>query len=152
MIQDEALTKDFLLSEFLHSETATRRGIDNTPPAPVLKNIEEYLAPGMQRIRDLLKAPVLISSGYRSEALNAAIGGSRSSLHMAGLAADFTAPRYGTPKAVATLLAMHADKLGLDQVIWEGSWIHASFGPKPRYSALTAHFSDKGVRYTPGIA
>lgn len=148
-MEDIELTKDFNLSEFLHSEVAVRRGIDNTPPAPILQNIREHLAPGMQRIRDLLRTSVLISSGFRCEALNAAIGGSRTSLHMTGLAADFTAPRFGTPRAVMTMLVAHMDALSIDQIILEGDrWIHASFAPAPRKSALVATFGQGAPKYS----
>lgn len=92
---DELLQGHFRLSEFLRSEAAVRRGLDNTPRALELANIRNVLAPGMQRVRDCLAVPVFISSGYRSPEVNAAIGGSSASQHMQGLAADFVAPAFG---------------------------------------------------------
>lgn len=150
-MSDRSLTRDFMLSEFLASETALRRGIDNAPNDAALRNIEQHLAPGMQRIRDLLGFPIIIASGFRSPALNAAIGGSTKSQHMQGLAADFTCPRWGSPNAICKRLVDSADRIDFDQIIAEGGWVHVSFAPKPRRSILTAHFEGGRVRYTEGL-
>lgn len=157
---DPKLTRNFRLSEFLRSDAAVRLEIDNTPDEQSLRNIREQLAPGMQRIRDLLnfdqgrkeEVNVLISSGYRSRALNAAIGGSSKSQHVLGLAADFTAPRFGTPREICRLLVGYQDVIRFDQLIFEGNWVHVSFADAPRASVLTAHFQGGRVRYTEGIA
>jgi hypothetical protein len=152
-IQDR-IARDFTFGEFLRSETAVRRGLDNTPSAEALANILHVLAPGMQRIRDQLEAPVQITSAYRSPAVNAAVAGSRNSQHMLGLAADFVAPGFGSPRAVAKHLQALMPELRIDQLIFEGTWVHVSFSAKePRSQALTAHFmAGGGVTYTPGIA
>jgi hypothetical protein len=159
---DQRLTANFQLSEFLRSETATRRGIDNSPDDQSLRNIREHLAPGMQRIRDLLNEThraqggasdiyITVSSGYRGLALNSAIGGSTKSQHMLGLAADFTAPRFGTPLEICRLLHQYKERIRFDQLIHEGSWTHVSFTGAPRLSILTAHFENGRVRYTEGL-
>jgi hypothetical protein len=81
-------------------------------------------------------APVLISSGYRSPAVNAAVGGSRNSQHMTGQAADFTAPRFGSPAEVVAALVDSG--VEYDQLILEfGRWVHISFADQPRHQALT---------------
>ena len=152
-IVDRQLTPSFRLAEFLRSETAVRRGLDNTPPAPALANICNILAPGMQRVRDLLETPVHITSGYRSPDVNRAVGGSTASQHTLGLAADFVAPNFGSPRAISRYLADQAAILRFDQLIFEGTWVHLSFTPgQPRSQVLTAHFAQGGVTYSPGIA
>lgn len=152
-MQDQ-VTADFTFGEFLRSEAAVRHGLDNTPSATHLANILGVLVPGMQRIRDELGVPVQITSGYRAPAVNRAVGGSASSQHQLGLAADFVAPRFGSPRAIARHLQPRMEELRIDQLIFEGTWVHVSFDPaKPRHEALTAHFqAGGGVTYARGIA
>jgi hypothetical protein len=150
---DERLQQSFRLSEFLRSETAVRRGLDNTPLPTEMANIRNILAPGMQRVRNCLGAPVLVLSGYRSPEVNAAVGGSKASQHMKGLACDFVAPDFGLPKTIAKYLLQRGPELRWDQLIWEGGWVHISFvGGTPRGVVLTAHFAGGRVSYTPGLA
>lgn len=146
---DERLTKNFNLSEFVVSQTAIRKGIKNEPNASDLANIRNHLAPGLQKVRDLLGFPMVISSAFRSPMVNAAVGGSRTSQHMVGLAADFTAPQFGTPLEICRAIVKAG--IDFDQLIFEGTWVHISFNAKPRRSVLTAHFDHGGVRYTPGL-
>ncbi len=149
---DERLTANFWLSEFLASDTAVRLGIDNAPGALHEANIRNVLAPGMQAVRDLLGVPVLISSGYRSPALNAAVRGSQSSQHCSGHAADFRAPSFGSPRKVCEAIVAAMERVKFDQLIHEGSWVHISFSPRRRNEVLTAHFRPGGVSYTRGLA
>ncbi len=148
-MNDERLTKNFNLSEFVVSQTAARKGLKNEPGAADLANIRNFLAPGLQKVRDLLGSPIVITSAYRSPIVNAAIGGSRTSQHMVGLAADFTSPQFGTPLDICRAIVKSG--IDFDQLIFEGSWTHISFNAKPRKSVLTAHFEHGGVRYTPGL-
>lgn len=151
-MSDELLAPGFHLSEFLRSGMAARRGIDNTPKALHLANLRNLLAPGMQRVRDVLGAPVMISSGYRSQALNAAVGGSNHSQHSLGLAADFTAPGFGNPLAVCRMLLEHRNVVRFDQLIYEfGQWVHVSFSPQPRGEVLRAQHTQVGTVYSPGL-
>lgn len=139
---DERLTPNFWLSELLHSETATRLKLDNYPNAVALGNLRSFVGPGLQRVRDLLGCPVIISSGYRGPALNRHIGGSTSSQHMDGLAVDFTVPAYGTPRRVVERLVEHANLIRYDQLILEfGRWVHCSWSSKPRAMVLTIDHS-----------
>lgn len=146
---DERLGTYFWLSEFLHSDWATRHAIDNTPGPAELANIRNLLGPGMGRVRDLLGCPIFISSGYRAPFVNAGIGGARNSQHTQGLAADFTCPSFGTPRAVCHRIL--ASAIDFDQLIFEGQWTHISFSPSPRLQVLTAHFSATGTTYTKGL-
>lgn len=144
---------NFTWAELLHSQTATRQRLDNNPSSEARRNIEQFLAPGLQRVRELLKRPVVVSSGYRSPAVNRAVGGAANSQHMQGLAADIVAPAFGTPLEVAREIAANGDVIRFDQLIMEGGqWVHISFSPKPRGEVLTAHFEAGGTRYTRGLA
>lgn len=151
-MSEERVTPSFYLSEFFKSESAARKGIDNTPKAMHLANIRNLLAPGMQRIRELLGHPVIISSGYRSQELNAEVGGSNNSQHRLGLAADFTCPGFGTPYEVARKILDHRHEIVFDQMIQEfGQWVHVSFSQNPRNEVLTAKRTSIGTVYSPGL-
>jgi hypothetical protein len=141
------LSEHFTLDEMILSQTAARKGIDNTPSAEIVANLK-VMAATLEEIRALLGAPILISSGYRSPALNKAVGGSKKSAHMLGLAADFTAPGFGTVLQVAKKIA--ASDIAFDQVIYEfGSWVHVGLRVEaPRREKLSIF---TGTGYLPGI-
>lgn len=147
------LSDHFTLSELTSSEYALRHGINNMPTdADVLENLHT-LANGLERVRLLLGKPLIISSGYRAPKVNAGIGGSPTSAHCKGLAADFVAAGI-SPRAAALEIAEHAETLGIDQVIYEGTWVHVAWpdvDSSPRHMALTAIFG-KPTRYVTGIA
>ena len=136
MILDDPVTADFHLSEFVVSDTAARLGIDNTPPAFVLATLRNVLIPAMQAVRDLLKTPVIIKSGYRCPELNAAVRGASSSDHLTGHAANFVSPAFGQPSAVCAFLVDRMPDVHFDQLIMEGGWVHISFGPRLRLSLI----------------
>lgn len=136
------LTQHFTLDEFVMSQTAVRRGINNAPTdliIPVLKRTAETL----EVVRQLLGKPIVISSGYRCAELNAAVGGSKKSMHMTGQAVDFTCPSFGTPyRIVDALMQSH---LVYDQLIYEfGAWVHLGVSDTPRKQVLT--IDSKGTR------
>ncbi len=133
------LTDHFSLEELIASETAARTGIDNTPPADLMPNLLT-LAQGLERVRSALGGRAIhINSGYRSAALNAAVGGANKSRHMHGLAADILCPQFGSPLEVCR--AIVAARIETDQIIHEyGKWCHVSFaapGKTPRGELLT---------------
>jgi len=147
---------NFELVEFTRSKKAGELGLDNTPTPQAQRNIETLLAPGMQRARDLLGCPIIVAtgggSGYRSPAVNRAVGGVETSQHMQGLASDWTSPKFGTPLEIARYLAEHADVIRFDQLILEGTWVHTSFTGNPRGEVLTAHFvPGSKTQYTRGL-
>jgi hypothetical protein len=144
------LSEHFNLNEFTISQTATRKGIDNTPSAPVIERLR-MLAATLERVRGLLgNSPIRISSAYRCKELNRAIGSGDSSAHLLGYAVDFTCPIFGTPKEVAQEIA--ASSIKFDQLIYEGTWIHLSIDPRNRRELLTATFKNGKASYTKGIA
>ena len=144
------LSEHFSLDEFTASQTATRKGIKNTPSAAVVENLR-MLATLLEQIRTLLGShSIHISSGFRSLALNRHIGSNDTSAHVRGYAADFTCPAFGKPIEVAKKIA--ESNLKFDQLIYEGTWIHLSCDPQNRRQLLTARFKDGHTYYTTGIA
>ena len=132
------LSENFSLEELTASETAARKGIDNTPSEDVINNLKR-LAAALQEVRALLNhRAILVSSGYRSPELNQAVGGSATSDHCKGLAADFICPSYGTPNDIVRTIA--ASSLSFKQVIREfDKWVHLSIpaeGQEPKKQAL----------------
>jgi zinc D-Ala-D-Ala carboxypeptidase len=132
------LSENFSLEELTASETAARKGIDNTPSEEVIDNLKR-LAAALQEVRALLNhRAILVSSGYRSPELNQAVGGSATSDHCKGLAADFICPSYGTPNDIVRAIA--ASGLSFKQVIREfDKWVHLSIPEEkqePRKQAL----------------
>lgn len=117
------------------------RNIDNTPPTevwPVIFNTAQR----MDVVRRVLGNPVIVSSWYRSAALNAAVGSrAKMSQHMKGEAVDFICPGAGSPTDVAAALLRDVELLQFDQLILEHTWVHISFvsntNGKPRKQALT---------------
>lgn len=116
------LTPHFSLAELTHSQRAVHLGMRNVPGPDELANLRR-LALVLEDVRLLLGCPVMVTSGYRSAVVNRAVKGSKSSAHMAGLAADFIAPRYGSPLDVARRLAGEG-MLMFDQLIYEVGWVH----------------------------
>ena len=142
------LSEHFTLEELTFSATAQRKQIDNKPPAEVLDNMKR-LAAGLEEVRAALgNKPMRINSGYRSPKLNRAVGGARLSAHMAGYAADFVCPDFGSPLKIVKALA--ATGIQFDKLIQEGTWVHISFAPEARRQLLTAHFGPNGTSYTAG--
>lgn len=140
------LSENFSLEEFTVSQTAARRGLRNTPGPAALARLKNTAA-GMEKVRDILGGvPVHINSGYRAPAVNAAVGGSKTSDHMRGDAADFIAPKFGTPLAICHAIVRAG--LRFDQLIEEGTWVHISFGPRMRGQVLT---KKRGGGYRPGL-
>ena len=121
--------KYFDLMELTHSDTAIAKKIDNTPTEEVKKNLENLVKYVLDPLREMYGKPIYVNSGYRSEALNKAVGGSKTSQHVLGMAADIdTRTRKGNEE----LFDLIAKNLSFDQLIDEKdySWIHVSFDPK----------------------
>jgi hypothetical protein len=129
------LSNNLSLSEVIKSNTATRKGIDNNPTREHLEALEDIAENIFQPIREHFKVPIGISSGYRSEALNKAIGGSKTSQHSKGEALDLDADMFGkvTNKQIFEFIK---ENLVFDQLIWEfgndnePNWVHVSFTTK----------------------
>lgn len=143
------LSPHFTLAELTFSQTATRLGIDNTPTEAIEANLRR-LCGTLEQVRALVGRPIRVSSGYRSCAVNAAVGSGPGSAHVLGLAADFTCSGL-TPKALAVLI--RESDIEFDQLIYEGTWVHIGLATGlPRREVLTANFSGGHATYTRGIA
>lgn len=148
-MEETRLSRHFTLEELTLSQTASRKGIDNTPSLEVVAHLTR-LAYCMEQVRALLGGPVRVTSGYRSPALNVAIGGAKNSAHMSGYAADFVCPSFGSPLEIVKAIA--ASSIKFDQCIQEGgAWVHISFDPAMRREVLTAHFHQGEAYYTEGV-
>lgn len=137
MINITQLTKNFSLEELIKSQVAIRRGISNMPNEGQFLNLKLLCDNVLQPLREWYDKPVFISSGFRSLALNAAIGGSASSQHCDGYAADLDVGRDNV-----TLFTYIKNVLDFDQLIWENgdetnpAWVHVSFCKENRKQVL----------------
>ena len=151
------LSENLSLSEIIRSESAKRKGVSNMPTEEHIANLKVLAEKVFQPIRENFRVPILISSGYRSKELNAAIGGSLTSQHCSGEAIDIDMD--GTPHGVtnADVFNYIKDKLEFDQLIWEfGSatnpdWVHVSYKVKGgnRKQVLKAVKSGGKTTYIP---
>jgi len=125
------LSENFTLQELIYSDTAIRRGIDNKPNDETIENLKIVCENILEPVREYFKAPVVVSSGYRSVEVCEAVGSSAKSQHTKGQAADFEI--FGIPnKDVADWIVNNID---FDQCILEfwnenepnSGWIHCSF-------------------------
>lgn len=153
----DKLSENFSLSEFLKSQTASRRGIDNTPTDEHLADMKILVDNVLQPLREELGKPLIITSGYRSPALNKAIGGSTTSQHSKGQAADIECIGMSNRQ-----LAMYIrDNFEFDQLILEfynpdegenSGWVHVSFVyGENRKEVMTALSRNGSVDYQYGI-
>jgi hypothetical protein len=150
------LTANFSLHELTKSETALRMGLDNTP-GPVETEYLKILAERvLQPIRDHYGKGVKVNSGFRSPDSNAAVGGSRTSDHCKGQAADIEIP--GVPNAELAQWIM--DNLDYTQLILEfytpgipdSGWVHVSYDPDNlKKQELTAMKVAGKTQYVPGL-
>lgn len=124
------ISDHFTLEEVSFSQTASRNRIDNTPNAIVIVNATKA-AKSLERVRAILQFPILISSWYRSQQTNRAVGGVPNSQHMTGEAIDFMCPHFGTPADICKKIISFPELITFDQLILEHTWIHISFSANP---------------------
>ena len=148
------LSKNLSLQEAIKSNTATRLGIDNRPEQWEINNLRAVAENVFQPLRDHFGVPIGVSSGYRSKALNKAIGGSKYSQHMIGEALDIDADIYGKVTN-AEIFNYIKNNLEWDQMIWEfgddeePNWVHVSYkeAGRNRKQLKRAYRDEKGVHY-----
>jgi zinc D-Ala-D-Ala carboxypeptidase len=153
------LTNNFSLAEMCKSETALRQNIDNTPDDEVTANLKRLCEEVLQPVRDHYGKGVKVNSGYRSLAVNAAVGGvqgAKPSDHTRGMAADIEIP--GVPNHELALFIQ--DNLNYTQLILEfytigvpdSGWVHVSYNPADlKKQELTAVKKDGKTVYLPGL-
>jgi hypothetical protein len=128
----------FTLEEMTRSQTATRNGINNTPEDLTnLMRMAWYLEELREKLREIHpNTYIIVSSGYRCPELNLIIGGSKTSAHMKGLAADISCPHL-TPLELSEFIRDNMEDY--DQIIHEfGRWVHLGLAEIPRGELLTA--------------
>lgn len=128
--------KYFTIKELCKSSTAVQKGIDNTPNSEIVNNLEQLVDFILDPLREKYGKPIKINSGYRCDRLNKAVGGSATSQHRYGLAADITTGSRLENKLLFILVQQL--NLPFDQLIDEKSysWIHISFSKNPRKQIL----------------
>ena len=150
------LSKNFTLSELVRSDAALRLSLDNTPSRGVINNLHELVTKVLQPVRDHYDKPIRINSGYRSGVINAVIGGSKTSDHVQGFAADIEIAGV-TNYDLANWIK---DNLKFTQVILEfytmgvpdSGWVHVSYDPKNlKNQCLTAIKKEGKTIYLTGL-
>lgn len=135
------LSPNFTLDEFVVTST----GLDNVPGPTEIENLRQLVINILQPLRTYLNQPLIISSGYRSPLVNTAIGGSKTSQHSLGQAADFSVPGLTNAQIIEAIRHL---KLPYDQLIDEQlrgkKWIHVSYSAKPRRQLMTARDGANG--------
>jgi len=124
------LTKHFSLKEFTKSQTADRKGLDNTPPQDIIPKLSFLATQILEPLRERIQKPIIITSGYRSPELSLAIGSSQLSQHCKGEAVDIEALGMST----LNLAEMIINHFPFDQIILEcykkgdmnSGWVHVS--------------------------
>ncbi len=149
------LTENFSLNELTKSQTAERKGIDNTPSAEHQENLKSLCEMILQPIRDHFGQVVSVSSGYRSPELCVAIGSSTQSQHAKGQASDFEI--FGVSnKELADYIDQNLDYDQLILEYWKGEdepnsgWVHCSFNAQGnRKQYLRAYKENGSTKYEP---
>ena len=150
------LTENFTLSEMVKSETALRHGLDNTPGDTEIANLKRLTENVLQPIRNHYRTGVKVNSGFRHPEVNAAVGGSKTSDHCRGQAADIEIPGV----ANADLATWISKNLKFTQLILEfytpgipdSGWVHVSYDPANlKCQVMTAMKENGKTVYKPGI-
>jgi hypothetical protein len=149
----ERISKHISYPEAIHSNTAKRKGIDNTPgetQVEAMKNLAENI---FEPLRNWVGGPIKVNSFFRSVTLNESIGGASSSQHCKGQAIDID-DVYGY-KSNAEMYNWIKENLNFDQMIWEfgtdmqPNWIHVSYvsEEKNRNKCLKAYKEHGRTKY-----
>lgn len=128
--------KYFTIAELCKSDTAVRKNIDNSPTSEIINNLEQLVRYILDPLREKYGKPIRVNGAYRCPELNKAVGGSKTSQHMVGQAADIT---VGTPDQNKKLFQLIIDmNLPFDQLIDEKNfrWVHVSYSPRHRKQIL----------------
>ena len=150
------LTNNFSLAEMVKSDTALRHDMDNTPGETEIENLKRLCEQVLQPVRNHFQTGVKVNSGFRHPEVNAKVGGSKTSDHCKGQAADIEIP--GIPNADLAIWIM--DNLQYTQLILEfytpgipdSGWVHVSYDPANlKKQNLTAVKKDGKTVYLPGL-
>ena len=150
------LTQNFTLHEMTKSETALRFGMANDPSPTEIENLRVLCEEVLQKVRNYYGMGVKVNSGFRHPLVNAKVGGSTTSDHCKGFAADIEIPGI----ANADLAQWIADNCEFRQLILEfytpgipdSGWVHVSYNPADnKKQVLTATKQDGKTVYLPGL-
>lgn len=152
------LSKYFSLAEMTRSEAAQRGGFNNTPGPEETANLVALCTNVLDPLREAKKKPIRVNSGFRGERANAAVGGSKTSQHCKGEAADVEIDGYDNKQLAKDIIDM---KLPFDQIILEfyrpgdpnSGWVHVSHkrAGKQRGEVLRAVSMNGKTTYLPGL-
>lgn len=150
------LTENFSLHEMTKSETALRHGLENTPGPEEIENLRTLCEQVLQPLRNAYQRGIKVNSGFRHPDVNAAVGGSKTSDHCRGQAADIEIP--GVPNG--DLAEYIAQYFNFTQIILEfytpgipdSGWVHVSYDPNNlKRQCLTAVKENGKIVYKPGL-
>lgn len=152
MNPDTRLSAHFVLNEMIRSQTAARKGINNTPPDEVIPKLHDICVQILEPVRLHFGVPIRPNSGYRSPELNNAVGGSARSQHPLGEAVDFEIAGVNNHD-LATWIK---DNLVFDQLILEcytpgvlhSGWVHATYRAGNNRNRVMTY---SGGQYLPGL-
>lgn len=154
-MNDIQLSEDFWLREFLRSETAARMGREINAGEFEQQNMRRLCVNVMQPIRSSLGRVITVLSGLRPVWLNTAVGGSRTSAHIYGMAADFIVAGMTPRETCQWIATKQGTPLPFEQLILEfDRWVHISIpstGAAPKREVLTARREYGRTVYLPGI-
>jgi zinc D-Ala-D-Ala carboxypeptidase len=145
------LTPNFSLSELTASETAARKGWSNLPNDQELQNLVR-VALLLEQVREVLKKPIIVNSGFRSKLVNDAVGSRDTSQHRLGCAADIRVPGMNPREVCQAIIASGIQYDQLIQEFWEegkpGGWTHISVPNTPdgKHRKSTLIIDSKGTR------
>jgi hypothetical protein len=156
------ISKHITIGEATHSDTAIRKGIANIPDEKTIERMKLVAGSVFEPLRTYISmkrgkdTPIKITSFYRCEELNKAIGGSASSQHCLGEAMDIEAG-YADFNNKDLFMAIR-DKSAFDQLIWEmgddkqPAWVHVSYRKEGNRKQVLRAFSENGqTKYKPFI-
>lgn len=142
---DMQLSKHFSLAEL----TVTGTGLANVPGPKERAALAALAQNILEPLRVHVGVPIVVTSGFRSRAVNAAVGGEPSSQHVLGEAADIVCAANAPRQLCEAIIRM---ALPFDQLIQEhGRWVHVSYGPRARRQVLTAVKRRGKTVYLPGL-
>lgn len=121
-VEDIQLSPHFALSELIRSDAARSQGLYQVPTPVVVERLRELCVELLEPVRASV-GPLRVTSGYRRQAVNSAVGGSSTSAHMSGWAADVV-PVRAAPEQIMALLHDAGDLLPWDQAILYSSHVH----------------------------
>ena len=148
------ISKHISYKEATHSNFAKQHNITNKPKAEDVKNMELLAEMVFEPLREWVGCPIRVNSMFRSEKLNSALKGSKTSSHMKGQAMDITSMACGKDDCKSNLDMFHyiKDNLDFDQLIWEfGSepkWLHVSYNSEKENRKQVLVTKKRGVYYT----